>query len=225
MRPIVAPPQDDVELLERCRQLAGRTIAEVAERGRVPVPPNLKRHKGFVGNLLERVLGATAASRAEPDFPHLGIEMKTLPVTAQGRVLQSTYVCTAPLDGSMAPTWEASWVCHKLAKVLWMPVVGGPEVPVAERVVGSALLWVPSVEERADLQRDWELLAEIIARGEHGNLDARHGEWLQIRPKGSSSLDLVWALSEEGEWVRDQARGFYLRPRFTRRVLSANYLI
>ena len=116
-------------------------------------------------------------------------------------------------------------MCHKLARVLWMPVVGGRETPVAQRVVGASLVWSPSSEERADLRKDWEDLAEIIARGEHGNLDARHGEWLQIRPKGRSSLDLVWALSEEGEWVRDQARGFYLRPRFTRRILDSNYLI
>ena len=35
--------------------------------------------------LLERALGATAeGSKAEQDFSHLGVELKTLPINAEG---------------------------------------------------------------------------------------------------------------------------------------------
>jgi len=224
MRPIVAPPTSEAELLDRCDALAGRTLAEVAEIRRVAVPADLRRDKGWIGQLIESVLGATAQSRAVPDFPELGVELKTLPLSPDGRPLQSTYVCTAPLDGSLPTQWEDSWVRGKLSRVLWVPIVGTSEVPVARRVVGAPLLWSPAEAEEDALRQDYEELAGLIARGEFWQLDARRGEWLQIRPKGGAD-DLVWALDDEGEWMRDTPRGFYLRARFTKRLIRANFAL
>lgn len=223
MRHVVAPPDTEQELLDRCHQLAGRTLAEVAADRRVAVPRDLRRDKGWIGQLVESVLGATAQSRAEPDFPELGVELKTLPVSATGRPLQSTYVCTAPLDASVGHSWEHAWVRKKLSKVLWMPIVGKADVPVGNRVVGSPLLWVPTAEEDALLRADWEELTALILAGELWQLDATRGEWLQIRPKGASGRELVWTLDEQAEWIRDTPRGFYLRARFTKRLLEQHY--
>ena len=36
---------------------------------------------------------------------------------------------------------------HKLSRVLWVPVEGARHIPLAERRVGSPLLWSPSEEE------------------------------------------------------------------------------
>ena len=47
--------------------------------------------------LLETALGATAGSKAEQDFSHLGIELKTLPINAEGFPLETTFVSLAPL--------------------------------------------------------------------------------------------------------------------------------
>lgn len=222
MRHVVAPPESEAELLARCDALAGRTLTEVAAARGVRVPDDLRRDKGFVGQLLESVLGATSQGRAEPDFPGLGVELKTLPVTEAGRPLQSTWVCTAPLDGSIESSWESAWVRHKLARVLWVPIVGDADRPVGERVVGSALLWSPDAEETAALRADWEELTGLMRRGELWQIDASRGAWLQLRPKGQGG-DLVWTLDEDAEWVRDTPRGFYLRPRFTSKVLARHY--
>lgn len=61
------------ELLERARRLAGRRIAEIAESLGLEVPADLRRHKGWVGNLIEKALGVTAGSAPVPDFEPLGI--------------------------------------------------------------------------------------------------------------------------------------------------------
>jgi len=148
-----SPPHTVDELFARADKLAAHPLAHVAERFGIPVPKDLRRAKGWIGQLLETALGATAKSRPEPDFPHLGVELKTLPVTPEGAPRESTYVCTAPLDGSAGARWEDSWVCHKLSCVLWIPVVGAGSVPVGERVIGSPLLWRPSPEEDAALPR------------------------------------------------------------------------
>lgn len=223
MRHVVVPPVDEAELIERCDRLAGRTLAEVAAERQVPVPRDLRRDKGWIGQLVESVLGATAQSRAEPDFPELGVELKTVPVSAAGVPLQSTYVCTAPLDGSLVGPWEESWVRNKLSRVLWLPVVGAADVAVGDRVIGSPLLWSPDADEDAALRADWDDLTGLLARGELWQLDARHGQWLQIRPKGGKGRELVWTLDDDGEWVRDTPRGFYLRARFTRRLFERHY--
>lgn len=222
MRHVVPPPESEAELIARCEALAGRTLSEVAADRRIAVPADLRRDKGWIGQLIESVLGATAQSRAEPDFPELGVELKTIPVTERGVPLQSTYVCTAPLDGSIEPSWAEAWVRKKLSRVLWLPVVGARDRPVGERVIGSPLLWSPDPDEDARLAADWDELTDLIRRGELWQLDAKRGQWLQIRPKGASG-DLVWTLDDEAEWIRDTPRGFYLRARFTRGLLARHY--
>jgi len=79
-----SPPENEAELLQRAQRLAGQTFAALAAQLNLPIPPNLKRDKGWVGMLLELHLGASAGSKAEQDFAHLGIELKTIPVDAQG---------------------------------------------------------------------------------------------------------------------------------------------
>ena len=52
----VTPPASEQELVERAQALAGLSLRELAERCNVPVPPDLRRAKGFVGGLVERVV-------------------------------------------------------------------------------------------------------------------------------------------------------------------------
>ena len=215
-----SPPSSEQVLADRARSLAGRDLAWVASRCGWPVPDSLRRDKGWVGHLLEHVLGATASSRAEPDFPHLGVELKTLPVRPDGRPRQSTYVCTAPLDGTMARSWEDAWVRGKLSRVLWVPILFEDGAAVGERRIGTPYLWSPSEQEEAQLRADWESLRELIATGELWHLDARHGQALQLRPKGARASERQWILDQHGELVRDTRRGFYLRPSFTGAVLA-----
>ena len=74
------PPQTEAELLERAHALAGWTLGELGKRVGVDVPESAARAKGLAGTLIETILGATAASRAEPDFQEIGVELKTIPV-------------------------------------------------------------------------------------------------------------------------------------------------
>jgi len=215
------PPASEAELMERAREWAGWPLAAIAAECGVQVPADLRRAKGWIGQLLEAALGATGSSLPEPDFPGIGVEMKTLPVNEVGQPQESTYVCTAPLDGSLGTRWEASWVRRKLSRVLWVPVAMGSSL--GERRLGQALLWSPNAEEEGLLRTDWEEHAATIALGELWQLDARRGRALQIRPKGASADSTTWTLDDEGEWTRAQAIGFYLRASFTGGILARNF--
>jgi DNA mismatch repair protein MutH len=212
-----APP-DEAALLARATSLAGRTLAEVADALGATVPPDLRRHKGWIGTLLEAALGATASNRPVPDFEALGIELKTLPLDEAGRVRETTFVCSAAMDGSLARTWRESRVWHKLSRVLWVPVVGTGSP--GTRVIGQAVLWSPDADEEAVLEADWTELSDLLALGEHWQVDASRGRALQLRPKAAHGDALTWTLGEEGEWVQEGPRGFYLRTAFTHALLS-----
>jgi DNA mismatch repair protein MutH len=221
----VAPPRDEAELVARAAELAGLRLAEVAARFELPVPPDLRRAKGFVGGLLERALGATAGSRAVPDFPELHIELKTLPVDRAGAPVESTFVCTIPLMEMAEVEWVASRVRRKLSRVLWVPVEGEREIPVGERRIGQALLYVLTPEDEAALRADWEELAGYIGRGHVEELSGHLGQFLQIRPKAAHSRARRLGFDADGVPFAALPRGFYLRPSFTRALLARHFAL
>jgi len=223
--PPAAPPPNEQELLARARAIAGLTLGHLAATAGETAPADFRRHKGWVGQLLERWLGATAASLAEPDFQALGIELKTLPVDRQGRPCESTYVCTVPLESGHGEAWEESWVCRKLSRVLWVPVEAEPAIPVPERRVGSVLLWSPDARESHLLRQDWEELMELVATGGIEGITARHGEVLQIRPKAADARARRGAVGADGVAIRTNPRGFYLRASFTAAILARHYAL
>lgn len=220
-----APPENEAVLLQRAQALAGFTLEALAEKIGLPMPANLKRDKGWVGMLLERHLGASAGSKAEQDFAHLGIELKTIPVDSAGRPLETTFVCVAPLTGNSGVTWETSHVRHKLARVLWIPVEGDRAIPLAARRVGAPLLWSPNAEEEQMLRQDWEELMDMIVLGQVEQISARHGAWLQIRPKAANSKALTEGIGADGQPVMTLPRGFYLKKSFTAPLLARHFLL
>ena len=216
-----AAPASEAELLLRTANLAGKTLAHVAAETGVAMPADQKRMKGWVGELIEWRLGADAASLPEPDFREIGVELKTLPVNASGQPGESTYVCNVPLIGNMG-TWEGSNVRRKLARVLWVPVEAGDGIPLAQRRIGSAWLWSPDRVEEDSLRTDWEELTELIAREGIDRISARHGRYLQIRPKAANARVLTRYVDRDGACAQTNPRGFYLRTAFTKKILATH---
>lgn len=175
--------------------------------------------------LLEWHLGASAGSKAEQDFAHLGIELKTIPVDRYGKPLETTFVCVAPLTGNSGVTWQNSHVRHKLARVLWMPVEGERDIPLGERRVGAPLLWSPDAQEDEMLRQDWEELMDMIVLGQVERITARHGAWLQIRPKAANSKALTEGIGDRGQPIMTLPRGFYLKKSFTGPLLARHFLV
>lgn len=215
-----ASPKNEQELLDRATSLAGYTFGELAAYAKLPIPENLKRDKGWVGMLLEYYLGASAGSKPEQDFSDLGIELKTIPIDRFGMPLETTFVCVAALTGNSGITWENSHVKHKLSRVLWVPVEGEREIPLAQRRVASPLLWSPNKVEEELLRHDWEELMDMIVLGKVESITARHGQVLQIRPKAANSKVLTEAIGENGQRIMTLPRGFYLKKNFTAPLIA-----
>jgi DNA mismatch repair protein MutH len=219
----VAAPKSETELLERARALSGMTLGELSNRRGVVVPPELRRAKGWAGALLERQLGATSASRAEPDFADLGIELKSLPVDRSGHPVESTFVCSIPLTEIGEVEWESSWVRRKLARVLWVPIEGERAIPPSERRIGEPLLWSPSPNEERDLRFDWEELVGLIGLGDVEAVTGHRGRYLQVRPKAAHGRVRRLGVDRAGARLLALPRGFYLRTVFTAHLLAQHY--
>ena len=214
------PPRSEAELMRRCRTLAGKSLGQVADELNIAVPASRSRAKGWAGQLVECYLGATAASQPEPDFRTLGVELKTIPVNRQGRAKESTFVCTAPMKTTSAISWPDSTVKRKLERVLWVPIEADPDILPANSRAGNGFLWSPSQQQLLVLEQDWQELIEMICFGEFDRISAKHGEYLQIRPKAASSASLARATLVNGETGLTLPRGFYLRSRFTNILLK-----
>ncbi|MDX7694450.1 DNA mismatch repair endonuclease MutH [Aeromonas dhakensis] len=220
-----ANPRSEQELLARAYAMAGFTLAQLAADANIAVPVDLRRDKGWVGQLIEWQLGASAGSKPEQDFPDLGIELKTIPIDPQGKPLETTFVCVAPLIGVSGQRWEESNVRNKLSRVLWIPVEGSREIPIGERRIGMPLLWSPNEEEEMLLRQDWEELMDMIVLGEVEQISARHGQVLQLRPKAANNKALTRAIGRNGQPILTLPRGFYLKIGFTHGLLQRHFAL
>lgn len=223
--PRAGPPLSEAELLGRARELAGRELGSLAEEFGVHTPLDLRRAKGWAGQLIERSLGASAGSRATPDFEALGVELKTLPVDARGRPCESTFVCTISLVGIGDEDFLHSRVWGKLKRVLWVPIDGDRAIAPANRRIGNGLLWSPSEDDRADLECDWHEIAGRIGRGDVELLSGHVGRFLQVRPKAKNARVRRRAIDRDGAYIDTLPRGFYLRARFTARLLERSFVL
>jgi len=217
---MIPPPLSEQELMSRVENIAGLTLAQLANQISWTTPPNLLHNKGWIGQLLETVLGASAGSLSEPDFQYLGIELKTIPIKANGNAAETTYVCVVPLEKHLGLTWDKSCVAKKLRRVLWIPIESSSDIPLSDRRVGTGFLWSPDIHTLTKLKNDWEELMEYVALGQIDSIDASYGDYLQIRPKAANAKIRTTGVSRSGKYQETLPRGFYLRTSFTNKIIS-----
>lgn len=222
---MIQPPNSTSELLKLCENIAGLSLKELAAIAGIAMAKNLLTNKGWVGQLIEWHLGATAGSKPEQDFKHLGIELKTIPVDQYGKVLETTFVCSAPILNTHGLSWENSNVRNKLSRVLWVPVQGERTVLLEERIVGNGFLWSANPQQENLLAADWNEIMEKIALGKIESISARHGQVLQLRPKAANGRALTSAFGDNGEIIKVRPRGFYLKKGFTQSIINQEFNI
>ncbi len=216
---MIAEPASLAELRQRADALTGLRLGDLAASLGLATPRSLRRAKGWAGQLVEHALGASSGSLPQPDFPALGVELKTLPVGLNGRPAESTFVCSVTMSAAAVEDWRDSLVWRKLRRVLWVPVEGASEIPLAARQLGRPFLWEPGGGEEATLRADWEELMELVHLGRLGELNASLGTYLQIRPKAANARALTGSADAGGAPAQTLPRGFYLRASLTERLL------
>jgi len=214
-----SPPTTEDELYSRCLQIEGLSFAQLSISLGVSIPENPQHRKGWLGQALECSLGTDANNKSCPDFQMLGVELKTLPIGLAGKPTESTFITSIPLLTIHQQQWLTSQCYSKLKRVLWVPIEGDISIPYTHRRIGRGFFWSPNSEQETILRADWNYLTSQISTGYLELLNASAGEYLQIRPKAANGKSLCDAYDARGNRVKTLPRGFYLRSRFTERVI------
>ncbi|NYR11319.1 DNA mismatch repair endonuclease MutH [Pseudoalteromonas sp. MIP2626] len=217
------PPKSLEELISRANDIAGLSIVELAGRYSLNVPKDLTKNKGWVGQMLEYVLGATASSKPVPDFELLGVELKTIPISKLGKPLETTFITSTPLLNISGAKWEDSVVKKKLRNVLWVPILSCKSIPFPNRIIGTGFLWELDKELEKTLKNDWEEQMELIALGMVEKITANLGTALQIRPKAASSSSVTNAIGKHGKVIQTNPKGYYLKKEITQKILDDQF--
>ena len=172
--------------------------------------------------MIEQELGAVVGGARGPDFAALGVELKTVPVTAALVPIESTAVCQIDPIAIAAEPWQTSYVRHKLARVLFVAL----EVPPGARSVGdrrvAAVGPVDAVARRGGnaARRLRAVRARLLPPRPRRRHHRPPGRALQVRPKGRDASDLRAGYDADGRPTRVGKSGFYLRPAFVGRILA-----
>lgn len=203
-------PKTIEQAIQRANNITGMTIAELAKALQIPLPHNPKSAKGFIGQLVEIALGASAGSNPIQDFPSINLELKTIPIKFNGSPAETTHICVAHLNNLCGLSFENSNVYNKIKQVLWVPVEGEKDIPIGERHIGQSFLWKMNDEEFKLLKSDFEEILEYIIHNDKENIPASIGEYMQLRP-----IDKV---DDKKQY------GFYLRKNFTSMLIQKYFL-
>jgi DNA mismatch repair protein MutH len=215
------PLNNTNELLERCKMIEGLSFSQLASLIQLTIPSLPSQRKGWAGLAMELALGTTAGNKAVPDFEHLQIELKTIPLNTRGKPAESTFVTSISLLTIHREQWLSSVCYKKLKHILWVPIEGDKNIPFEQRRIGHPFLWSPSYEEEQVLAQDWLDLSQMIGMGRLEEINASMGEYLQVRPKAANKLSLCYCFDNEGNKVLTLPRGFYLRTAFTEKILAS----
>lgn len=212
--------KNEAELLERCQLIEGLSFLQLATLLEITIPHESSKRKGWTGLAIELALGTTAGTQSLPDFTHLGIELKTIPLNHRGKPSESTFITSIPLLTIHQQQWETSQCYSKLKRVLWIPIEGDKAIPFEQRRIGRGFLWSPNQEEESILASDWQELSFMLSSGRLEEINATMGQYLQVRPKAANAKSLCYGFDEDGNKVLTLPRGFYLRSSFTARLIS-----
>lgn len=220
----IFPPENFEELINRLNFIVGKSLTLLAESANVPMPIDTLHGKGFAGELIEKCLGASAANQSIPDFPELGVELKTIPVDDSLSPLESTFLCYAPLNDIRHYAFESSPLYSKITRVLFVLVRASRDLDFNDRIVLGYFFYTPSMEELNILRNDFNELYEMVKTGNVEKITARIGQIIQMRPKGANGKVLTECIGPNGEIIRTRPRGFYMRRAYTKKLIQQNIL-
>lgn len=178
--------------------------------------------KGDGGQLIEQLLGIQSSSTKGPDLPEIGLEIKTLPIDKEFRVLENTHICKITLPFSETDFFRSSlWL--KTRHILFVPIIGQRKTPMCDKILAQPFFWQAQSCDIECLKQDWFELSSLLRTGCFEKINAKIGECLHIRPKAAHGQDLC-TLKVQGQYQRILPLGFYLRKSFTQKLISRVYV-
>ena len=217
------------ELLERVNAVQGVPFAELAAAHEISWQTEPARNKGLAGRIVEASMGIEANPRAEADLTYLGLEIKTIPIAEDLKVLERTKVTMLNFQDVHDQPFEGSTVEHKLRSIIFVPIVKF-ELDRPDRwYIRSPFIWFPSNAAYEQLKRDYEEVRALLREGKVDALSSEkppkgQGVFLTPNTAGKDSRDMTAYYLDEPRTrkVLTKRRSWMLRKEFTTEVIREN---
>lgn len=205
-------------LLDRAHELKGKHISDLVQNNLQDIG------KGAIGNIIEREgFGIANNNDARPDFPHLGIELKVLPlkINTDGKlsVKERTKICSINYQELIDETWLDSHARGKLHKILFVFFVYDVSNLLNCKIVDYYLFELKYSEEPL-IQSDWKRTQERVREGYAHLLSESENVILAASRSGAGKLlPDQWPKQPNTRFAeRARQRAFSLKPSFTRTI-------
>jgi len=202
-------------VLGRLHALRGRRIDEVAAQLQVPI----SRAKSGLAILVRRALGVHRDSARIKEFESFGVEIKTAPVSREGKPFESMSFPRIHHMEIVDDDWADSDLRSRLERLLIIPLIRAyKEQPKEEHMIGRAFFWSPSDDELSGIQSEWERFVDAIRIGHSDRLPtAASTRFIHLRPKGRDRSDK----EDAPGGLRVVKRCFWLNNDYVERIIAS----
>lgn len=214
------------ELIDRVAAVQGVPFAELAQAHEIAWSPEPARNKGLSGRIVEAAMGIEQNPRPEADLTFLGLEIKTIPVGEDLRVLEMTKVTMLNFQDVVDHEFEVSTVAHKLRSIIFVPIVKFDVDHPEHWYIRSPFIWMPSLAAQNQLKRDYESVRELLKAGDVDKVSSSRppdgqGVFMTANTAGRDSKDMTYFLLGSKR-IATKRRAWMMRKDFTTEIIREN---
>lgn len=214
------------DLLDRISAVQGVPFAELARAHGIEWSTIPSKNKSLAGDIAQVAMGVPRNSRPEPDLSYLGLELKTIPLGEDLRMLERTKLRSLNFQDTYDRVFEGSDIEHKLRSIIFAPIVKYDVEKPEHWYIRSPFIWMPSAEVYRQLKADYDQIRSMIQAGTPQALSSKRppagqGMLMIASTSGRDREDLTSYVHEARE-IRTKRRAWMLRKEFTQRVVDEN---
>lgn len=175
-------------IVEYAGNLVGHTLRE---KTRAPEFQSPKQRRGSFGNALEEYyFRYSLNSESAPDFPEVGLELKSTPVkqTRSGELVAKERLVLMQINYMTVvhETFESSHLLKKARKILLVSYVWEKDTDPLDYKIEMAELWGLPEEDMPQFKIDWETVVDKIRAGHAEDISSSDTLYLEACTKAAN---------------------------------------
>jgi DNA mismatch repair endonuclease MutH len=148
-----------------------------------------KGGKSAAATIVRTLAGERSKGRSG-DFLRFGIEIKTVPVDASGKLVEAMSFPAFVHEELIFEDWESSDLLGRLNRLLIVPVHRKRGASLESTRLGQPFFWNPPEGELKQIGREWEKFRGMISQGHARELPpASKTTFIHVRPKARNAQD------------------------------------
>ena len=214
------------ELLYKLDQLVGVPFSELKGLSGHEWRGKGVHNKGWGGNLIDKLVGDEARNEPEPDISFLGIEVKSITIGENAKVIHPTKITSLNYATVHSQEWWESTAFHKTRAVLFVPIVKKDPNSPDDWFIRRPFIWLPSAKVINQFKGDYDSVRTLIKDKRFDEISSARppkGQGLYLHPKpGADNSKVRSHYRIEGKVYSLPPKVWMLRTSFTQPIVTEN---